>query len=963
MITKEEYIELVRKFLTQSTDKHLESVADRAMELLQGMSLEEYMKDPLVCYNGRHRGNLRHTDMCVERFSALLPWGRESYNKIRNLIDGFKEQKPNTKEEEKALNKELYDIKLVNLLKYHLLPFSDGHYYHWNIDIDKVYGRGDIQLIPNISDDILRKDPCVLYAERSATFGLFALVAADPNKMDIDNHIFPIPTCCLEITKDSAQDDITQLRYLCGRDEQWQPHPVTYCVNYIKSKVKENKKKQGAQANTHTVTQPPKTKGGLNTDILSGTVCDLLNMGANVTDGIYEFSKSKGLFNHLERYNYTRNDLELVPRKYGSGWDNVDFKEESPKPRLKSRKEITCRYLNEAIEKGEITLVRGKIYIIPTGCGKSYALGRIKNPRTVFLTTRIGLVDEFAENNDGQWERLYPSTKVEDGKQYYGTAQGISDRQIELLKEYDYTFHIDEIHSWFEFTDQTDKLNYILSPEPNIIGYTASATEHLRVWAAINNYEMTDYIFSRKKQKLSLQLVGYHYINKTILAAVATVIEKAIDDNKKIVVYLNDKDKIEQIAKSIPTEKIYTYYTTEQKEREARDEWEIENKMNLKNYKKSKSGACLLCTSKLGLGANFHNVVDLFVVFSNDPDSIQQIIAREREKDVTLLLFSKTFSSSYLEHKVGWQNVLDDYYRGNNTTKVNPSKQKVYTEKISTAITDWIREVYEKYSEVFYNNLFYILKKNWRVENRQKPNSRIFPIPTIKKEAVEKDKVIGKVDVIYKELMVYISSEKDKRTKKSASATIDFAALLSEDFNVMNQSEKIRYIRLFIEKYNELQKELHLPDLLTLQDMEKKEVYEIIKSVKKRCKQKNPNLWTTIKAVLEEKGFTEKFTKADIPSIEQEVKKRYPSFTTTLKSVLKDHYRFDWDTMCYVRRSKKSNATIKRENTDKKLLEHLTDNKMEITSKSVKEAMEVLQIEGNPDSIVRRLKRKTKKVC
>ena len=587
----------------------------------------------------------------------------------------------------------------------------------------------------------------------------------------------------------------------------------------------------------------------------------------------------------------------------------------------------------------------------------------MKNPRMVFLTTRIGLVDEFGENNNGQWERLYTGTKIEDGKQYYSTAQGISETQIDQLKEYDYTFHIDEIHSWFEFADLADKLNYIMSPEPNIVGYTASATEHLQVWGSINEYELIDCAFDRKKQKLSLFLTKYYRVTRNILAITTRIIQGNMNEDKKIVVYLNDKEKIEQIAKSLPTGSVYTYYTTEQKDREARKDWESENKRNLTNFKRQGGGACLLCTSKLGLGANFHNVVDLFVVFSNSPDNIQQIIAREREKDIEMILFSKTFSSSYLEHEVGWQNILESYYSGNKSKGINANKCKMFTKQTSNAITDLVKTVYEKYSEVFYNNLFYILKENWQVEDNSNPKSQIFPIVTINREILETDRVAGRTEMIHKGLMKYISLEKEKQAQNDTIPTSNWTDLLGDGFPVTNKSEKIRYIRPFIEKYKEFQKELQLPHILTLQDMGKKEVYEIIRRVKKRCRQENTNLWTVVKEVLKEKGYTEKFTKADIPTIEQEVKRRCPTFTNTIKSVLKDHYKFDWEAKCYVRRSKKSNATIKRENTDKKLLEYLTDNKMEITLESVKEAMEVLHIECNPYSCVRRLKRKTKKVC
>ena len=254
---KSDYIELLKQFLTQADETNLKRIASNALNALKNMTLDEYLKDPLICYNGGHERNLMHNDMCVERFSKLLPMAQNKYNKKAELINYYKQLRTSTKDEEADRVAALRRTKLQNLFKFHLLPYSDGKYYHWCIDVDNVYDRiDDHQLIPNISDALLRQDPCVVYAERSATCGLFALVAADPQKMDIEQQIFPVPNCCMGITKDAAQDAITQMRYLCGRDAQWQPHDVSFCDNYIKVEVKEDVKK-----NEETqVTQHKKTK-------------------------------------------------------------------------------------------------------------------------------------------------------------------------------------------------------------------------------------------------------------------------------------------------------------------------------------------------------------------------------------------------------------------------------------------------------------------------------------------------------------------------------------------------------------------------------------------------------------------------------------------------------------------------------------------------------------------------------
>ena len=74
---------------------------------------------------------------------------------------------------------------------------------------------------------------------------------------------------------------------------------------------------------------------------------------------------------------------------------------------------------------------------------------------------------------------------IENGKRYYGTAQGISSKQIKCLKDNDYTFHLDEMHTWFEFDDLREKLNSILAKDYNVIGYTASPVEQLMVWSSL----------------------------------------------------------------------------------------------------------------------------------------------------------------------------------------------------------------------------------------------------------------------------------------------------------------------------------------------------------------------------------------------------------------------------------------------------------------------------------------------
>ena len=951
MITEEKYKEQLRRFLTQSNDITIDRTYNYAAEQLQGMSLKDYLKDPIICYNGAWVG-LSHNDIFCYRFSELLELSREAFKKAEPLINYYKILTTNEPEDEEKRIELLKKAKLHNLFKFHLLPYSDGNYYHWNIDIDNVYDRmDDHPLIPNIGADMLRQDPCVLYAERSASCGLFALVAADPNKMDIDKYILPIPNCCVGIKKDAAQDEITQFRYLCGRDEQWQPHDVTYCDNYRKMEVKKKTEKDDETV----VTRVPREKSGLDTDILKGTVCDKLYEGATVEDGIYNFARENALFESLQRYNYTRSDLDAVPREHGSGWNNVKFKEQAPTPRLKLCKTLNCEYLNEAIQWGGFTLERGTIHIIPTGCGKTYALEQIKEPDNVFLTTRLGLVDEFGEKNSGQWERIYPTTTIVAGKQYYGTAQGITSSQIEKMKKYNYLFHLDELHSWFEFADLTDKLNKILKKKPNIIGYTASPTEQLMVWCEINNYKLMEVTFNRKKQKLSLQLLRYKRLSQTILEDVVRIIKHCLGKDEKIVLYLNDKKKIEQIKQALPPDSSFTYYTCEQKERETRDEWEAQNRSDLNHFKSKKGGACLLCTSKMGIGANFSNVVNTFIVFSNDPDSIQQIIARERKNDIKVVLYSITRSVHYLSHKVGWQDILDEYFTGD-TTKKDFLNNKVYSTGISTSIQDLRKGIYEKHSEVFYTNLFYILQNNWDVENLNNNGSPVFPIAEVNKE--EKVEVLSLSDIIYDGLQHLFKWHKEKESHNGKGLDHLFDMVDMNDLE--SPKERNKYLKSFINKYEELERALGLPEYRSLEGRPKEDVIQIIKKVLNEYEKtdKKVSLWNATKEVLNEKGHTASFSDADISEIEQEVKRRYPSFSNAIKGILKDHYRYDRDKGCWVKKSKKSQVTIQKEEDDKKILEHLKNNGKKITTKSVKEAMDALNIEGNPDTRRKRLNRK-----
>lgn len=238
-----EYIEIVKTFLTKASSSSLERIADVALQQLQSISFEDYLQNPLIVYDGGRKTNLGHDKMEVARFSELLPYANKKYTEKAELIDYFKRMQTTTEDEEKERKENLRKAKLHNLYKYHLLPYSDGLYYHWNLDLDNVYDRlDDHPLVTGISAELLREDPCVVYAEKSATCGIFALVVADPMRMDIEKGILPMPSCCLGIDKDSCQDDITQLRYLCGRDEKWQPHPVTYCQNYTKALVEKKKK-------------------------------------------------------------------------------------------------------------------------------------------------------------------------------------------------------------------------------------------------------------------------------------------------------------------------------------------------------------------------------------------------------------------------------------------------------------------------------------------------------------------------------------------------------------------------------------------------------------------------------------------------------------------------------------------------------------------------------------------------
>lgn len=960
MITEKEYIEILKPFLTKATPQTLERVAKDALGRLQSIPLEDYLQNPLVCFDGGRRANLGHNKMELARFSELLPIAREARQKKAELIDYYKQLTTTTKKEEKERKKDLSTTKLHSLFKYHLLPYTDGRFYHWHIDLDDVYDRfDDHPLITNINAELLRQDPCVVYAERSASCGLFALVAADPNRMDIGNQIIPMPTCCVGIKKDTSQDEITQLRYLCGRDEQWQPHPVSYCENYVQVETKEKPKEDAAieeDAKSEVVSSQTSPQG-LNTNILKGTVADLLFEGKNVEDKIYFYAKDNALFDSLGRYNYKRRDLAVIPRQHGDGWEKVRFKETPPKSRLKTSISLDYRYLNDAVTDGVVKLERGKIYIVQTGVGKSYAVAKIAAPNNVFLTTRLGLIDEFKTNANG-WERLSPTTVIEDGKRYYGTAQGITTKQIQRLKCYDYTFHLDEMHTWFEFDDLREKLNSIINKEPNVIGYTASPVEQLMVWCRINDYEMVDFKFRKEKQRLNLAIYKYQFVTKRLLSSIVVFLQSVLDKEGKIVFYLNDKGKIETLAQALPAGKVFTYYTAATKDKTTRKEWEDANRSQLANFRNKEGGACLLCTSKMGLGANFHNVVDMFVVFSNSPDAIQQVLARERDNDVTALIFSKTYSDRYLLHEVGWQDVLSDYYRGVISTDNSTDNQvtdKVFTQDHSISIADCINVIYDTYSEVFYNNLFYILRGNWDVVNVRTPSSRIFDIQRFNIDS-NKDALISNEERIYQGLMEYVQWLDSKPTID----TIFNGADLQDDCR--SPLDKDRFLKAFVDHYTEQASELSFPPLRTLLDMDKDDVLKTIRKVQRNNNQDDntPSLWAVIKGVLQEMDLTASFTDDAIVEICNRVNQSYPTEVNVLKTILKQHYKCDGDKACWVKknRNRKKKATLRKENEDKILLDLLKQAGLKVTAKTVAEAMATLHIEGNPDSVARRLKRK-----
>ena len=960
MISKEDYIKTLKPFLTKATAQTLERIATDALQRLQDIPLEEYLQNPLVCFDGGRRTNLGHNKMELARFSELLLFARKVHKKKAKLIDYYKRLSTTTKKEEKKREEDLKISKLHNLFKYHLLPYSDGRFYHWHIDLDNVYDRfDDHPLITNISAELLRQDPCVLYAERSASCGLFALVAADPNRMDIDNQIIPMPTCCIGIKKDTSQDEITQLRYLCGRDEQWQPHPVTYCENYEKVEVTEETKEEAAieeDAKSEVASNQTSPKG-LNTNILKGTVADILFEGREVEDKIYLYSKNNALFDNLERYNYKRRDLAVIPRQHGDGWTKVRFNEKPPNPRLKTSINLDYRYLNDAVTDGAVKLERGKIYIVQTGVGKSYAVAKITTQNNVFLTTRLGLIDEFKANADG-WERLSSTTVIENGRRYYGTAQGITTKQIQRLKVYDYTFHLDEMHTWFEFDDLREKLNGILAKDYNVIGYTASPVEQLMVWCRINDYEMVDCKFRKEKQRLNIALYKYQFVTKRMLSNLAVFIQSVLDKDGKIIFYLNDKGKIETLAQALPAGKVFTYYTAATKDKTTRKEWEDANRSQLANFRDKEGGACLLCTSKMGLGANFHNVVDMFVVFSNNPDSIQQVLARERDNDVTALIFSKTYSDRYLLHEVGWQDVLSDYYRGVISTDNNTDNQlndKVFTQDHSISIADCVSVIYDTYSEVFYNNLFYILRENWDVTNVRTPNSRIFDIQRFSTNS-NKDSLVSNEERIYQGLMEYVQWLDSKPTIDS----IFSGAELQDDCR--SPLDKDRFLKAFVDHYTEQASEMSLPPLRTLLDMDKDDVLQTIRKVQRNNNQddNSPSLWAVIKGVLQEMDLTASFTDEAIGEICNRVNQSYPTEVNVLKTILKQHYKCNDDKACWVKRSRnrKKVATIQKETNDKRLLAHLQESGQKVTAKTVAAAMATLHIKGNPDSVARRLKRK-----
>ncbi len=501
-------------------------------------------------------------------------------------------------------------IKMNNFIEQGFLCFDYDH-----IDnVDKIFEK-------------LKNNQYIYYAEKSRSLNGFFIIFKIFDNIDID---FIKNVRTLNFLYDISRDYVAQVegnRFICGRD-------------YIYNENSETIGKINMVVDTQTIVSNIKQKTKVKTNDENNVHGDFvvrylkrnIDLYNNSVQGTrHNTALNCGLIKQLEHISF--NDKSFYDKIEKSHWSTIN---KYYKKVYKNKYEtINDKYIPQYFD-----FEPNKINIIPTGSGKStWMINSFNKNSKVIITSRTNLRNEFKdlgnnfeiiENNDYGINITYK--EISCNNNYVILVQSLNDNYINEFANCGHDIFIDEVHSMFEFRDNAEKLMKIKEKCKNIYYFTASCDIAVRTFAEDNNIEIKYYKMNKpNKQKIYWQQI---VSGKNQMNIIANLINKLNKEGKRCLVYYNDKTKLDSLITKI-IEPCINYSNKDHVK------WFENNEINevaLKQFLNIGGDEVgnMMTTSKAGIGINIKNIVDVVICFNATPYQIQQIVARERVRDIVL---------------------------------------------------------------------------------------------------------------------------------------------------------------------------------------------------------------------------------------------------------------------------------------------------------------------------------------
>lgn len=631
-----------------------------------------------------------------------------------------------------------------------LLPYKDGLYYHAIIDIDNhedVYVEGQWtsreefdNALPMGMKRTLHEDEMCLYWEHSYTKGrnAWCLLLTQPYQIEETPKIAKSVHLSEWIEADETAFTEFHKRTIYNNNGHIN-NDVFFNKNreFYEVRLKEENEKQGTRNKFKKKSSVIRENKKIVERVQHIFVPNLyyeLNSASQIKDGLFEFSSEHRIFDTMGILNVSIQDVERnFERVNGKNWKALRAKPpyhfDYP-----SAEKVDVSYIGSMFSYKFLAKKGYKdhvCYIVPTGRGKSKMLVDLTkfSNNNILLTYLNAVVYSYEGKQitkklaDGKETKSLSDInrleEIEEGNNYYGTVQKMTsllnkckDKKLVNRICTQFHFHFDEIHLYSMFED-----NMSIFSEYNLqkyTFYTASYTPQLAILCKQLNVEPKRYELTFEKQKLTYLLrairpkqnVDFEFVN---------IIKQCKQNNKKCLLYMNDKDRIDLLSHSLQELGItcLEYFTEDAKGTII----EYQNKEKIEEIEKAiPNYDCILCTAKLGVGVSINSKgkkgIEVFIIECNEPDETYQVVSRERNANIVLYNYVRT-DKPYSHYMIGsdlrYIDVLDKLFMGDKFEFPQLSYRNI------NDLSYHIKRFYKRQTEIYLNNLFFKMRETFDI--------------------------------------------------------------------------------------------------------------------------------------------------------------------------------------------------------------------------------------------------------